>query len=110
MTKMYEETHGSRSEIRAALKSIKGIGDIAADIFLSSVQSIWPEVAPFIPQRSLATAEHIGIGTDVDKLYEAVGKDPKRMSMLSRALTKIRLDHDEGEYTVHEDSAEQGEK
>lgn len=110
LTNLYKETSGSRSEIRSALKQIKGIGDVAVDIFLSSVQSLWPEVAPFIPERSLATAQHIGIGTDVNALYKAVGKDPKQMCKLSRALTKIRLEKDEKEYMVHEEGAEQGEE
>ncbi|WEW57692.1 hypothetical protein PRK78_003159 [Emydomyces testavorans] len=100
---LYKQTSGSRSKIRSALKQIKGIGDLGVDIFLSSVQPLWPEVAPFIPERSLVTAEHIGIGTDMDVLFDEVGRDPKQMCMLSRALTKIRLEKEEKEYTVHEE-------
>ncbi|KMP00529.1 hypothetical protein CIHG_07341 [Coccidioides immitis H538.4] len=102
LNNLYKQTAGSRAEIRTAIKHIKGIGDVAVDIFLSSIQSFWPEVAPFIAERSLVTADHIGIGKDVEAIYEAVGRDPKQMCMLARALTKIRLEKEEAGYTVHE--------
>ena len=88
----------SRAGIRSALKEIKGIGDTAVDIFFTSIQHLWPSVAPWIAPRSLDAAKQIGIGTDVDAIYEAVGKDPREMCKLARAVSRIKLDKKEKEF------------
>ncbi|EEP75798.1 predicted protein [Uncinocarpus reesii 1704] len=99
----HAETGGSNSRIRSTLKEIKGFGDVAVDIFLASVQSAWPETAPFIAERSLQTAEHIGIGTDVEAIFKTLHSDSKDMCKLARALTEIRLEKEEQEFQVHEE-------
>lgn len=38
------------------------------------------------------TAKQLGLGSNVDAMWEAVGKDPVEMCKLSSALTTIRLD------------------
>lgn len=38
------------------------------------------------------TAKQVGLGSDVNVMWEAVGKDPIEMCKLSSALTMIRLD------------------
>jgi len=86
-------------EVRQKVKKIKGIGNVAVDVFCDTVQGVWPELAPFIDPRSRKTAEGIGLPTDVQELYEAVGKDPVEMCKLASALTVVRLDKKEGEFT-----------
>jgi len=77
------------------MKEIKGVGDLAGEIFLDNVQSVWPSMAPFIDLRSLKTAKEIGIGTDVEAIYEALNRDPVQMSWLANGLSNVRLEHRE---------------
>ena len=50
-------------------------------------------MAPFIDSRSLKTAAEIGIGTDLDAMYEAVQRDPVQMSRFANGLSTVRLEH-----------------
>ena len=71
---------------------------MGTDIFFDAAQSVWPALAPFVDPRSLDTAKRLGLGSDVDAMWEAVGKDPVEMCKLSSALTMIRLDKHEKEF------------
>ncbi|KAI1492253.1 hypothetical protein F5X96DRAFT_627466 [Biscogniauxia mediterranea] len=86
-------------KIRSELKNVKGLGDVGVDIFFDTVQHVWPCVAPFLDPRSLKTAEEIGIGGDVHALWKAVSEDSGQMCRLAAALTKVRLDGKESEFT-----------
>lgn len=88
----------SRAEIRSALKEIKGIGDMAVDIFFTSIQHLWPNVAPWIAPRSLEAAKQIGIGEDIDVIYDVVGRHPREMCKLARAVSRVKLDKKEKEF------------
>ncbi|KAI1084675.1 hypothetical protein F5B20DRAFT_575996 [Whalleya microplaca] len=90
----------SPPKIRAALKEIKGLGDVGVDIFFDTAQGVWPCLAPFIDPRNRKTAEAIGIGSDIDKLWKEVGEDPAEMCKLAGALTTVRLEKKEGEFDV----------
>ena len=80
------------------MQEIKGFGPVGIDIFLGSVQHVWPEMAPFIDGRSLKTAETIELGGNTEGLWEAVGKDAVEMGRLQGALTRVRLEGREGEF------------
>ncbi|KAJ5269317.1 hypothetical protein N7505_005075 [Penicillium chrysogenum] len=69
-----------------------GMGDLAVEVFFNNVQSIWPSFAPSIDSRSLKTADEIGIGTDVDEIYNALEQDPMRMSWFANGLSEVRLE------------------
>ncbi|OQE44660.1 hypothetical protein PENCOP_c002G04269 [Penicillium coprophilum] len=73
------------------LKEAKGIGDLAVEIYFNSVQSVWPSIAPSVDSRSLKTAAEIGIGTDLDEIYNALDRDPKRMSWFANGLSEVQL-------------------
>lgn len=75
------------------VKGIKGVGDLAEELFLNNVQSIWPSMAPFVDSRSLKTAKEIGIGTDVEAMYDVVERDPVQMSKFANGLSTVRLEH-----------------
>jgi len=47
----------------------------------------------------MKTAQTIGVGNDVAEFWEDVGKDPVQMCRLSTALTTVRLEKREGEFT-----------
>ena len=46
----------------------------------------------------METAKHCGFGSDVNALWDAVGKDPVKMCKLSSALTMVRLEKKEKEF------------
>jgi hypothetical protein len=79
------------------LKNIKGLGDVGIDIFFDTAQNLWSRLGPFIGPRSVA-AERIGLGYDVNTLWEDVGRDSKEMCILVAALTTIRLEKNEKEF------------
>ena len=88
----------SPAKVRNLLQQIKGIGKVGTDIFFDAAQGVWPSLAPFIDPRSMGTAENCGLGSNVDDMWEAVGKDPIEMCKLSSALTMIRLDKKEKDF------------
>jgi hypothetical protein len=83
----------NRGKVMTMMKEIRGVGDLAAELFLDNVQSVWPSMAPFVDSRSLKTAEEIGIGTDVEAMYEALQRDPAQMSRFANGLSTVRLEH-----------------
>lgn len=88
-----------RSEVQGSLKKIKGLGNVGVDIFCNTAQHIWSSLAPFVDARSLETAKQIGIGNDAETLWEQVGKDAIDMCRLCSALTKIRLEKRQKEFS-----------
>lgn len=99
MSKLLKEAGSSREKAEHALKEIKGIGDVAIEIFFTSIQPIWPDIAPWIGPRNMETLHNVGIKTDdVDAIYAAIGKDPVEMCKLARALSEIRLEKKEADY------------
>lgn len=74
------------------MMEIRGVGELAVEIFLNNAQSVWPAMAPFLDERSLKTAEEIGIGSDLDAIYDAVQRDPVQMSWFGNGLSAVRLE------------------
>ncbi|KAF4538844.1 uncharacterized protein LTHEOB_1198 [Lasiodiplodia theobromae] len=89
---------GKVAVLKRRLKEIKGLGDVGADIFVAEIQEVWPGLAPVLDRRSLKTAEEVGLGKDVEGLFECVGRDATRMARLNKALTTIRLEKRVGEF------------
>ncbi|KAL1998648.1 hypothetical protein VTN02DRAFT_5807 [Thermoascus thermophilus] len=85
-----------QQRVRSQIKQIKGLGDLGADLFVDSAQAVWPCLAPFLDARSRRTAEEVGIGTDLDAIYAALGRDPVAMSRLARGLSNVRLQRKQG--------------
>ncbi|KAL8689330.1 MAG: hypothetical protein Q9218_004977 [Villophora microphyllina] len=98
LNKILKKADSQPDKVRALLKEIKGIGNVGVDIFCDTAQGIWPSLAPFIDPRSMKTAEQCGLGSDLDAIWEAVGKDPQKMTKLAAALTTVRLDKKEREF------------
>ncbi|KAJ6144630.1 hypothetical protein N7470_008525 [Penicillium chermesinum] len=59
-------------DARALMKEVKGVGDLGVELFFNNVQSVWPDIAPFLDSRSLNTAAEIEIGQDLDAIYGAL--------------------------------------
>lgn len=97
LNNLAQQNNSEPAKIRAALKEIKGLGDVGVDIFFGTAQGVWPCLAPFVDPRSLKTAEQLGLGT-VEELWHDAGKDPMEMCRLSTALTTVRLEKKEKEF------------
>jgi hypothetical protein len=97
LNNLLKQTDCNIDQIKRHMKQIKGMGDLAVELFLDNVQAVWHDVAPFLDSRSLDTAEEVGLGRDVDVIYEELGKDPVEMSKLARGLSAVRLHRRQGE-------------
>ncbi|KAL9017311.1 MAG: hypothetical protein Q9185_005368 [Variospora sp. 1 TL-2023] len=99
LNNLLKAADSSPSNIRTRLKEVKGIGNVGLDIFCDTAQHIWPCLAPFIDPRSMKTAQQCGLGDDVDKIWGAVDEDAERMCRLAAALTTVRLEKKEKEFS-----------
>ncbi|RHZ55344.1 hypothetical protein CDV55_102216 [Aspergillus turcosus] len=86
------DAESGRKLLTERLKEINGIGPLGIEIFISTVQGIWPSLCPFLASRDLQVAVQIGLGKDVNDIYELLGANPEQMAKLGVALTKIRLE------------------
>ncbi|KAJ5246347.1 hypothetical protein N7468_001330 [Penicillium chermesinum] len=89
---LLQAANGDREDARALMKEVKGVGDLGVELFFNNVQSVWPDIAPFLDSRSLNTAAEIEIGQDLDAIYGALGRDPKEMSVFANGLSTVRLE------------------
>lgn len=92
LNNLLESAHHDRGEVRDRVKELKGLGDMGVDLFFNNVQSVWPEIAPFLDQRSLQTAEQVGIGRDLNSIFEELEGDAMQMSRLANGLSTVRLE------------------
>ncbi|KAJ5782849.1 FAD dependent oxidoreductase [Penicillium paradoxum] len=92
LNNLLKQANGKREKARILLKEVKGIGDLAVEVFFNNVQSVWPSIAPSVDSRSLKTAAEMGMGTDLDQIYEVLGEDPVRMSWFANGLAEVRLE------------------
>ena len=98
MNTILKQTSEDPGKIRTQLKTIKGLGDVGVDVFMDTAQHLWTCLAPFIDPRSMKTAKNIGLGDDVQSLWEEIGKNPDTMAKLSGALTNVRLEGREKDF------------
>ncbi|WP_226577769.1 hypothetical protein [Acuticoccus sediminis] len=82
--------HDPKDE-RARLKSVKGVGDTAVDIFFREVQAIWDELYPFADDLALEAAKRHRMGRDAKALAETVPR--KSFPHLVVALARDELSH-----------------
>ncbi|CAI7619787.1 unnamed protein product [Penicillium manginii] len=92
LNNLLKRAHGRREKTRPLIKEIKGIGELAVELFFDNVQSVWPSIAPFVDSRSLQTAEEVGIGANMQAVYSALDQDPKQMSWFVNGLSSVRLE------------------
>ncbi|KAJ5952356.1 FAD dependent oxidoreductase [Penicillium vulpinum] len=92
LNNLLKQANGKPDKAGLLLKEIKGMGDLAVEVFFNSAQSVWPRIAPSVDSRSLKTAGEIGIGTDLDGIYNTLDRDPMRMSWFANGLSEVRLE------------------
>lgn len=74
------------------LQEVKGIGPTGADIFLREAQSAWPELVPYVDDRTRDEAKQLGLPTDPTGLAGLVSD--KDVPRLVAALVRTRLERD----------------
>ncbi|MFF9864620.1 endonuclease [Streptomyces sp. NPDC013953] len=103
LRRMHEKSGGDPERLRALLQEVPGIGPAGADIFLREAQGVWPELAPYLDDRTLDGAERLGLPTDREELAGLVGR--KELPALAAALVRAALDRhvvDDVRETVNE--------
>ena len=98
LNSLLNQTKSDPKKIRAALKEVKGLGDVGVGVFCDTAQHLWTCLAPALDSRSIKTAEAVGLGSDVDALWNAIGKDAEKMCRLAVALTEVRLQKAEKDF------------
>ncbi|KAL9094477.1 MAG: hypothetical protein Q9165_003327 [Trypethelium subeluteriae] len=98
LNNLRKDAEDEPERIKSKVKEIRGLGEVGVNIFCDTMQGLWTCLAPFMDPRSLKTAETIGLGSDVEQIFEAVGRDPEKMAMLCMAITKVRLEKKESEF------------
>ncbi|WP_453969795.1 hypothetical protein [Amorphus sp. MBR-141] len=77
--------------MRDLLKDFKGIGDVGADIFCREVQAAWPELYPFVDQKSVDSAKKLGLASSKEAVAKLVPQ--KDLPRLLAALVRTDLRH-----------------
>jgi endonuclease III len=93
LRQLRKDADGDLDELRGLLRKVPGIGPTGADIFLREAQGVWPEVAPYLDQRTLDGAERLGLPRDPKKLAGLAGKE-EELPALAAALVRASLDRD----------------
>jgi endonuclease III len=77
---------------RELLQEFKGIGPTGADIFLREAQGAWPELAPYVDDRTRDEARQLGLPTGTQELAGLVKETD--VPRLIAALVRARLARD----------------
>ncbi|WP_132875549.1 endonuclease [Tamaricihabitans halophyticus] len=81
---------GEPARVRELLRAFPRIGPVGADIFCREVQSIWPELRPYLDVKALDGARLLGLPTDAATLAPLVpGED---LARFAAALVRVALD------------------
>lgn len=90
----------ARRVLSERLKEIKGLGPLGTEVCLGSLQASFPTIAPYLDSRSKKTAETIGLGEDLEVIFNELGSDASVMAKLEVGLTSVRLGKKEGDFTT----------
>ena len=76
--------------LAAELRKFPRLGPAGVDIFCREAQAVWPELRPYLDEKTLDGAKKIGLPTDPEKLADLA---PKRdLPRLAAALVRVSLD------------------
>lgn len=76
--------------LRTEIQRLPGIGPTGADIFCREVQAVWPELRPYVDQRSQKGAAAVGLPTDPRQLAALVPGD--ELASLCSGLVRLASD------------------
>jgi len=89
LRKLRRAAGGDVRRLEELLMECKGIGKVAAAIFLREVQLVWDEVYPYADERVLRAAERLGLGKDARSLARLVER--KEFPRLVAGLIRVDL-------------------
>lgn len=92
LRRLRDEAAGDTEELLRLLLVVPRIGPVGAGIFCREVQAVWPELRPFFDERSLATAERLGLPHTPAGLARHV--PPEDVARLAAALVRVSLSKD----------------
>jgi hypothetical protein len=81
---------------RKLLDRLKGVGEVAVNIFFREAQLAWPELYPFADARTLGCAKALGLPPDPGKLAGLV-RGRRQFVRLVAALIRVELEHRQDE-------------
>ncbi len=90
LRRMHREAGDDPERLRGLLREVPGIGPAGADIFLREAQGVWPELAPYLDDRTLDGARRLGLPADRGELSGLVDRD--ELPSLAAALVRAALD------------------
>ena len=90
LRRMHGATYGDLPALRAALTEFPGIGPTGADIFLREVQSVWPDISPYLDERVTEAAKAVHLPSSPARLANLVPAE--RLPALAAAV--LRGSHD----------------
>jgi hypothetical protein len=92
LRRLRREADGDTEVVRAGLRRVPGVGPMGTDIFLREVQTVWPEMGPYLDAKALHGAERLGLPASQEELIRlADGRDP---AVIAAALVRAALDKD----------------
>ncbi|PZG18903.1 hypothetical protein C1I95_12650 [Micromonospora craterilacus] len=89
LRRLHREAAGDPATLRRLLIEFPGIGPTGADIFLREVQTVWPELRPYVDRRAVAGAKRLGLPATTDRLAGLV--DEVDFGRLASALVRVAL-------------------
>lgn len=91
LRRLREKAGEDPKRMRELLKEFSGIGEVGADIFCREVQAAWPELYPFVDQKSVDSAEKLGLASSKEAVAKLVPQ--KDLPRLLAALVRTDLRH-----------------
>lgn len=84
-----DEADGT-ADLLDRLQQFPGIGPAGASIFAREVQGVWPDLAPYVDERTADGAEQVGLPRSADRLAALVprGDLPRLAAALVRATLR----------------------
>lgn len=73
--------HDHEKEREMLRKNVKGLGSTGLDIFGRRIQRVWPNVYPFVDQRTLAAVEKLGLPGDAEKLSNLLDENWEKLEI-----------------------------
>lgn len=89
LRRLRQASDGDQDDMRRRLKAVKGMGDVAVNIFFREVQDAWEELYPYADRLALKEAKRRGLGDDARALARLVPRQD--YARLVAALTRASL-------------------
>jgi hypothetical protein len=90
LRRLRQQADGDVAELERRLRQVPRLGPTGAAIFCREAQAVWPELRPYLDQRTVAGAGQVGLPTDPTQLARHVR--PEELARLAAALVRVSRD------------------